>query len=115
MICGSLARISEDLKYLMCILPVYMDIGGEKYVLSKIRYRIHCEADGLLKMVFCSKCLHVYVPVVNSKVWSEEDKLFVECSGCNTKTECKIGQDEYVMKACTDDYSETETFDSFFV
>ncbi|KAH9411795.1 hypothetical protein HK407_03g05450 [Ordospora pajunii] len=114
-ICRSLANIHEDLKYLMCILPAYMGIGGEKYVLSRIRHRMHRDGDGLLKMVFCGKCLHVYVPVVNSRVWSENDKLFVECTGCNVKTESKIEQDACTVRAYGNDSAETEVFEYFFV
>ncbi|KAL7346072.1 RNAse P component 4 [Encephalitozoon intestinalis] len=76
---------SEGLRYLMKLLPEYMRIGGERYILHRIG-RIIGE-DSWATAMFCRKCLWLYIPVVNSRMKCDDGILRVECYGCQEKHE----------------------------
>lgn len=78
--CHRSMNVPEHIRYLLRLLPRYREIGGERYILSKI-LRIEPDGNGVWRMYFCGKCLSVYVPVVNCKVRCD-DALSVECFGC---------------------------------
>ena len=71
---------SEELGYLLGLLGRYRRIGGEKYVLFRMSRVVH--GDSWARMFFCRRCLHLYVPVVNSRMRYDEGMLAIECLGC---------------------------------
>ncbi|AFN82675.1 hypothetical protein EROM_030540 [Encephalitozoon romaleae SJ-2008] len=73
---------SEELRYLMRLVPEYMRIGGEGYILHRMNRAVNEDSWG--KAMFCGRCLHLYIPVVNSRI-RYDGVLTIECLGCGGK------------------------------
>ncbi|KAG5859324.1 hypothetical protein KMI_07g11660 [Encephalitozoon hellem] len=73
---------SEELKYLMRLLPKYMKVGGEEYILYRMNEAVG--EDSWARAMFCGRCLHLYIPVVNSRA-RYDGVLTIECFGCGEK------------------------------
>lgn len=83
---------SEELGYLLKLLPRYRAFGGERYILSRIA-RI-APRGSIAEMVFCRRCVSLYVPVVNSRARCDEDTFSIECRMCRTREEFSVKEEE---------------------
>lgn len=102
---------SEDLRYLLRLLPSYHRIGGERYVLFRMSRVVH--GEGWVRMLFCRQCLHLYVPVVNSRMRYEEGKLEIECCGCGEKSVFDVSRASEAVGRSGEE-AEAESFGYYF-
>lgn len=100
---------SEELKYLMRLVPEYMRIGGEGYILQRMSKAI--DEDGWAKAMFCERCLHLYIPVVNSRI-RYDGVLTIECFGCGGRYVLNRTSNEFWKDSYED--KEVKTLEYYF-
>ncbi|KMV66428.1 hypothetical protein M970_030580 [Encephalitozoon cuniculi EcunIII-L] len=102
---------SEELRYLIRLLPEYIRIGGERYILFRMN-RV-ADVDSWAGAMFCRRCLHLYIPVVNSRMRCSDEVLTIECYGCGGRS--MFDRNAFEPAQDPSQHGESEAFEYYFV